>query len=142
MVHCILLYSVILNLFCAKRWDKRWNKAWARGKSRRSKPKGFPKGFHCISWLESQYRHSQLQLEHWPSWRSILEELIFRIAPTVGHYGKILSCRLSNNGELNFKTIMFSNWEWMVYGMVLYSVMMDPFKGVLKIILFIWSYVV
>ena len=41
--------------------------------------------------------------------RSILEELIVRIAPTAGQYGKILPSRLSNTEELNFNIIMFSN---------------------------------
>ena len=47
-------------------------------------------------------------------WRSILEELILRIAPTAGQYWKILPSRLSNTGELNFNIIMFSNWKWPV----------------------------
>ena len=41
--------------------------------------------------------------------RSILEELILRIASTTGQYGKILPSRLNNTGELNFNIIMFSN---------------------------------
>ena len=40
--------------------------------------------------------------------RSILEELIFRIAPTAGQYGKILPSISINTGELNFNIIMFS----------------------------------
>ena len=43
------------------------------------------------------------------SGRSILEELIIRIAPTAGQYGKIIPSILSNTGELNFNIIMFSN---------------------------------
>ena len=57
----------------------------------------------------AQYRHYQLQLQHCPSWRLILEELILCIAPTAEQYGKILLSRLSNTGELNFNIIMFSN---------------------------------
>ena len=41
--------------------------------------------------------------------RSILEELILRIASTAGQYGKILPSRLSNAGELNFNIITFIN---------------------------------
>ena len=41
--------------------------------------------------------------------RSILEELILRIAPTTGQYGEIFPSRLSNTGELNFNIVMFSN---------------------------------
>ena len=41
--------------------------------------------------------------------RSILEELILRIALTAGQFGKILASKLSNTGELNFNIIMFSN---------------------------------
>ena len=41
--------------------------------------------------------------------RSILEELILRIAPTAGQYRKILPSRLNNTKELNFNIIMFSN---------------------------------
>ena len=75
-------------------------------------PEVFPETraiFHCISRLKSQYRHSQLQLQHCPSWRSILEELILRIAPTARQYGKILPNSLSNTGEVNLNIIMFSN---------------------------------
>ena len=43
--------------------------------------------------------------------RSIQVEFILRIALAAGQYGKILASRLSNIGELNFNTIMFSNWE-------------------------------
>ena len=65
--------------------------------------------FHCISRLESQYRHYQLKLQHFPSWGSILKELILRIASTVGPYRKILPSRLSNIGDLNCNIKMFSN---------------------------------
>ena len=41
--------------------------------------------------------------------RSILEELILRIAPTAGQYGKILPSKLCNIEELNFNIIMFHN---------------------------------
>ena len=43
--------------------------------------------------------------------RSMLEELILRIALTAWQYGKILPSWWSNTGELNFNIIMFSNWE-------------------------------
>ena len=36
------------------------------------------------------------------SGRSILEEFVLHNAPTAGKYGKILSSRLSNTGELYF----------------------------------------
>ena len=80
--------------------------------SPREIPRDFPKAqaiSHCISRLESQNRHSQLQLQHCPCLRSILEELILLIAPIAGQYGKILPGRLSNTGELNFNIIMLSN---------------------------------
>ena len=61
--------SCRLYLYCDDRRDIRWNIAWARGKSRGQSPRDFPRDFpraqaifHCISWLESQYRHSKLQL--------------------------------------------------------------------------------
>jgi hypothetical protein len=55
----------ILNLYCEERRDIRWNIAWARGKSQGRSRRDFPRDqsiFHRISRLESQYRHSQLQL--------------------------------------------------------------------------------
>ena len=58
--------------------------------------------FHCISQLESQYRHSRLQLQYCPSWRSILEQLILRIAPSAGQYGKIWPSRLSILSQIVF----------------------------------------
>ena len=45
-------------------------------------------------YISSQYRHSQLQLQHCPFWRSVLEGLILRTDPTSGQYGKILPSRL------------------------------------------------
>ena len=84
----------------------------------RAKSEGLPEGSGYISWyirLESQYRHSQLQLLHCPSWGSILEELILLSALTAGQYGKIVPSRLSNTGDLNFIIILFSNWEWQRY---------------------------
>ena len=68
--------------------------------SRGWSPRDFPWAqgiFHRISWLKSQYRHSQLQINQWP-W-------------IAGQYGKIYPSRLSNTGEVNFNSIMFSNWE-------------------------------
>ena len=53
-----------------------------------------------------------LPLQHCPSWRSILAELILHIALTAGQYGKVLPSRLSTTGDLNFNIIIFSNWEW------------------------------
>ena len=40
-----------------------------------------------------------------------MEDLILRIAPTAGQYGKILLSRLSNTGELHFNLRMFSKGE-------------------------------
>ena len=82
--------------------------------------------FFGISWLESQYRHSQSQLQHWPSWRSILEKLILRITPTTGQYGKILPNRLSNTGEVNVNIIVFCDWDWAVIN--LYQVNVGSIK--------------
>ena len=53
----------ILYLYCDKRRNIWWNIAWARGKSRGQSLGDFPRAqaiFHCISWLKSQYRHSNL----------------------------------------------------------------------------------
>ena len=103
-----------LNLYCDERRDILWNIAWARGKSQGRSLRDFLRAqtiFHRISRLESQYRHSQLQLQYCLSWRSILEEFILRIALTAGKYGKILPSRLSNTCELNVNIITFSNWE-------------------------------
>ena len=85
------------------------NIAWSQGQCPRDFPRAQPI-FHCISWLESQYRHSQLQLQHCLSWRSILEELILRIAQTAGQYGEILPSRLNNTAEFNFNgySLLFS----------------------------------
>ena len=108
------IFSELLNLYCVERRNIRRNIAWAQGKSRGQSTRDFPRAeaiFYRISRLQSQYRPSLLQLQHWISWRSILEKLIFRIAPTAGQYGKISPSRLSNTGELNFNIIMLSNWE-------------------------------
>ena len=70
--------------------------------------------FHCISRLQSQYRHSRLQLQHWTSWRSTLDGLILHIAPTARQYRKLLTSWLSNTDELNFNIIMFSSWECII----------------------------
>ena len=40
--------------------------------------------------------------------RSVLEELILRIALTAGQYGKILPSGLSNAGKLNYHIKIFS----------------------------------
>ena len=60
----------ILYLYCDERRDIQWNIAWDRGKSQVQSPRDFPRAqaiFHHISWLKSKYRHSQLQIQHWPS---------------------------------------------------------------------------
>ena len=75
-------------------------------------PRDFPRAqaiFYCISRLESQYRHSQIQIQQCPSSRSVLEEWILSIAPTARQYEKILPIRLRNTGEFNFNIIIFSN---------------------------------
>ena len=56
----------VLYLYCDKRRDMQSNIAWARGKSQGRRSRDFLKAqaiFHCISWLESQYRHSQIQVQ-------------------------------------------------------------------------------
>ena len=96
-ISCLVKYFLFnreytVSVLC-KRGDLRWNIAWARGKSQGHARGIFPRAqaiFHCISWRKSQYRPSQLQLQHWIPGRSILEELILRIATTAGQYGKIL----------------------------------------------------
>ena len=72
-LYCLNYYLTwdILYLYCDERRDIQWNIAWAQGKSRGGSLRDFPRAqaiFHCISQLESKYRHSQLQLLHWPSW--------------------------------------------------------------------------
>ena len=60
----------ILYLYCDERRDILWNIAWAWGKSQSQSPLDFPRTqaiFHRMSRLESQYRYSQLQLQHYPS---------------------------------------------------------------------------
>ena len=69
----------------------------------RAKPKGFPDSSHRQTDIFNY--NSSIDL----SGRSILEELILRIALTAGRYGKIMPSRLSNTGELHFNIIMFSN---------------------------------
>ena len=41
--------------------------------------------------------------------RSLLEELILRIALTAGQHNEILPSRLINTGGLHFNNLMFSN---------------------------------
>ena len=68
-LYCTALYMMTWCTDCDKRRDIRWNIAWAQGKSRVRSLRDFPRDlFHRISWLESQYRHFQWQIQHWPSW--------------------------------------------------------------------------
>ena len=120
----IYFIQILLNLYCDKRRDIQWNIALAQGKPGGRSPRDFLRAqamFHRISQHESQYRHSQLQLEHVPSWRSILEELIIHIAPTAEQYRKIFVSRLRNTGKINFNIIMFSIWEWYIHGQLYVS---------------------
>ena len=105
---------MILYLYCDEGRDIWWNIVWARGKSRGQSPKDCPRAqaiFHCISWLESQYRHSQLQIHHWSSWEINAGRVHSPYFFYSGQYGKIFPRWLSNTRELNFNSIMFSNWE-------------------------------
>ena len=103
--HSNELPLVILYLYYDERRDKRWNIAWARGKSRERSPRDFPRAqaiFHCISRLESSYRHSQLKRnippvlsflvgQYWKSWFSVL---VWQL----GLYFPVLPSRWSNTG--------------------------------------------
>ena len=63
--------KALLYLYCDERMDLRWNIAWAWKKSQGLSPMDFLRAqaiFHCISRLESQYRYSQFQLQHWLAW--------------------------------------------------------------------------
>ena len=101
--------SPMLNLYCDERRDIQWNIAWVHR-------------LYFIKYPDSSQNTDILNYNssNWPSWRSILEELILRIAPTAGQYGKILPSRLSNTGDLNFNIIMFSIWEWNIMWEVLH----------------------
>ena len=86
---CTGLYVVyimaVLYPYYDKRRDIRWNIAWARGESR-GRPRDFQRAqaiIHCISRLQSLYRHSQflkvilpvlsfLVWQYWKSWFSVL----------------------------------------------------------------------
>ena len=68
----------ILYLYCDERRDIRWYISLARGKSQGQIPRDFLSAyaiFHRISWLESQYRHSQLQFQYCPCWESNIERV-------------------------------------------------------------------
>ena len=67
----------------------------------RAKLEGVPEGSDFISLCIQ----TQIAIQTF----SILVELILRIAPTAGQYGKIMPRRLSNTGELNWNIRMFSN---------------------------------
>ena len=104
----------VLYLYCDERMDIQWNLAWAQGKSR-GKAWGISQGLrlYFIVFPDSSHNSGILNFKSsidLPG-RSILEELIFRIAWT----WKILPSRLSNTGEFNFYIIMFSNWECLDY---------------------------
>ena len=98
-----------LYLYCDERRDILWNIAWAQEKSR---------VLRLYFIILSNMSHNTDILNYNSSidlpWRSILEELILRIAQTAWQYDKIIPSRLSNIEELNFNIIMFSNWEFLV----------------------------
>ena len=76
--------------------------ASGQGKSQGRSPRNFPRAqaiFHCISQLESQYRHSQLQLQHYLSVVINIGKFILQTAPKPGQYRKILPSRLGKTGE-------------------------------------------
>ena len=77
-----------------------------------AKPKEFPEGSGYIS----LYFLTRVTLQTFSikfgivlPGRSVLQELILRIALTAGQYRKILPSKLSNTKELNFIIIMLSN---------------------------------
>ena len=63
----------------------------------------FNKPLICSVANSSMHKHSPISTK--------LEELILRIAPTAGQYGKKLPSRFSKMGELNFNIIMFSKGQ-------------------------------
>ena len=105
-VHYNTLQRDILNLYCDERKDIQLNMAWAQGKSCGLR-------LYFIVFFDSSHNTDILNFKSsiGPPGRSILVELILRIASAAGQYGKILPSRLSNTGELNFNIIMLSNWE-------------------------------
>ena len=126
----------ILFLYCDQRRDIRWNIARDRGKSQGRSPRNFSMlMLHFIVYPNSSHNtdilncNSSIKLPG----RSILEELIPRIAPTTGQYGQILPSRLSNTGELKLNIIMFSNWECFVIGVDV-NTLEDFLLGVLGVI--------
>ncbi len=107
----------ILYLYCDERRDIRWNIAWARGKSGGRSPRGFPRAqaIFIVFPDSSNNTHilnfnSSIDLPG----RSVLEELILRIALSTGQCGNFLPSWLRNTEELNLNIKMFSNWEWKV----------------------------
>ena len=84
----------INNLDCSIFTKCRWNQQFFHLRD-------FPRAqaiFHHISWLKSKYRHSQLQLQNCPSWRSILEELILRMLRQLENTGKYYICIRTRRG--------------------------------------------
>ena len=73
----------------------------------RGKPKGFPEGsgIFCIVFPDSNHSTDILNYKFSIDLlgRSILAEMILRIAWTAGQYGKMLTSRMSNTGELRVK---------------------------------------
>ena len=68
-LYCTLLYCTVSVLLREEGYTMKYS--LSSREIPRAKPEGFPRAqaiFHCISWLKSQYRHYQLQLQHWPSW--------------------------------------------------------------------------
>ena len=72
-MYYIILTCTILYLQCDERKHIQWNIAWAWRKCRGRSPRNFLRAhaiFHRICWLESHYRHSQLQFRYSSSWES------------------------------------------------------------------------
>ena len=107
----------ILYLYCDKRRDIQWNIAWAGGKSGGQSPRRFPRAQAIfIVFPDSSNNTHILNFNtsiDLPG-RSVLEELILRIALSTGQYGKCLPSWLRNTEGLNLNIKMLSNWEWKV----------------------------
>ena len=103
-----------LYLYSDKRRDIRWNIAKGKGNPE-GEAQGISRGLRLYFIVHPNLSETTDILNYSSNLdlpgRSILEELILRIASTAGQYGKILPSRLSNAGELNFNIITFINWE-------------------------------
>ena len=111
------MQGTVLYLYCKREEGYIMKYSLSPREILRAKPKGFSEGSGYISSYFPSHNTDILNYNsiiNLPG-KSTLEELILRIAPPAGQYGKILYSIWSNTGGLNFNTIMFSNWECTVH---------------------------